>query len=69
MSETTKANWGMTENEARQADLAEVRAGRMTLAEAQQRAKSRRSTEGLRMNSAASAVLEGQQMKRRADRK
>lgn len=60
-------NWGAAEHAARVADLAEVKAGRMTLQEAQARARSRQRKAGLTRAQASTAVSDHSRELRRAE--
>lgn len=58
MSKTDRITFGKTEATARRQDLEQVKAGALTLEEAQTRAKERRRPWGLTANQAASLVME-----------
>lgn len=60
MTEDERIQWGKTEDVARKADIAAVKASTMTLEEAQKRARSRSRRSGMTPSEAHRALCDGQ---------
>lgn len=60
MTEAERIEWGKQEHHARMADVAAVKAGRLSLEEAQARTRSRSASSGMTPHQSYSALLDGQ---------
>lgn len=60
MTEDERIQWGKTEDGLRKTDIAAVKAGAMTLEEAQKRARSRSRQSGMTPHQAYMALCDGQ---------
>lgn len=60
MTETERIEWGKAEHHARLADIAAVKAGEISLEEAQSRARKRSRQSGMTPHQAYTALVEGQ---------
>jgi hypothetical protein len=67
MTEQERLAWGAAEDIARKADIAAVKAGTMTLAAAQKRARSRSRQSGMTPSRAYAALVDAQRQRHRGE--